>query len=109
MKFNELSYYIGEEVGGIVSIFPLHFFATFNKNEILNRMKCLVNRDQEVCIKERMKTCKTFNDMKSLDYDKCVLKIYQLNDFDLRTHCDDHYNRLSQVWTEEEMATLEFL
>ena len=56
-----------------------------------------------------MKTCKTYNDMKSLDYDKCVLEIYQLNDFDLRTHCDDHYNRLSQVWTKDEMATLEFL
>jgi hypothetical protein len=43
LKYNHLTYNVANEVGGIGTLFPLHMFTMFNKNEVLDRMGCLVN------------------------------------------------------------------
>jgi hypothetical protein len=43
LKYNDLTYYVGDDVSGIASLFPLHMFSTFNKQQVIDRMECLVN------------------------------------------------------------------
>jgi hypothetical protein len=48
-KLSSLNYMIDEESGGMMTLFPLHFFGFFNKNDVIDRMSCLYYNDTELC------------------------------------------------------------
>ena len=72
LKYNDLSYNVGDEVGSIHNLFPIHFFTLFNKNEVLDRMGCLVNQNTTLCNKYEERKCEVYG-LKSREYITCML------------------------------------
>lgn len=47
LKYTELMYDITGS--SLYKLLPLHFFTSFNKNEVIRRMECLVNENKDAC------------------------------------------------------------
>jgi hypothetical protein len=76
LKYNDLTYNVANEVGGIGTLFPLHMFTMLNKNEVLDRMGCLVNQDEKLCNKFEERKCEKYG-IKTQLYDTCMLIQYE--------------------------------
>lgn len=107
LKYNDLSYMIGNDDGGIQNLFPLHFFTTFNRQEVLDRMNCLINDNTELCIKYEERKCEVYG-LKSSSYDTCMLIQYEIAEKDLRSFCNSHYNTSNGLWTKAEYTSNSF-
>lgn len=107
LKYNDLTYYVGEEVGGIQNLLPLHFLTTFNKNEVLDRMGCLVNNNKTLCDKYEERKCEVHG-IKRKEYDTCMLIQYEKAGMDLKTFCNNHYNTSNGIWTSQETTSKSF-
>jgi hypothetical protein len=59
-----------------MTLFPLHFFGTFNKNDVIDRMSCLFYNDSELCFEQSMRDCALLHSKKEPEYDTCALKAY---------------------------------
>jgi hypothetical protein len=106
-KYNDLSYYIGDDVGGIQSLFPLHFFTLFNKNEVLDRMGCLVSNTTALCNKFEERKCEVWG-LTQPEYDTCMLVQYEKAGMDLKSFCKNHYDPKNGLWTKKETTSSSF-
>jgi hypothetical protein len=70
LKHIELQYNITG--GGLYKLIPLHFFTTFNRNEVIMRMECLVNQRTDACNLYEERKCEV-NGLKNPEYDDCML------------------------------------
>ena len=55
LKHTELMYDITG--ASLYKLLPLHFFTSFNKNEVIRRMECLVNEKKDACNAYEMRKC----------------------------------------------------
>lgn len=103
MKHTELMYDITG--ASLYKLLPLHFFTSFNKNEVIERMECLVNNKTDACSAYEMRKCEVFG-LKNPEYDVCMLDQYAKAGFEMYDFCNIHYNESSnRVWTKAEQKS----
>ena len=72
--FTNLTYSLDEyPLGGIGQLIPLHHFGSFEKNDVLDRMECMINKHPKACFHYAEKQCVHMYDQKSIDYVKCMV------------------------------------
>ena len=107
-KLNEISYDVSNNNSGIQGLFPVHLFTAFNKNEVLDRMGCLINQDQDLCNQFEERKCQDY-DMKTKPYDLCMLRVYQESNRTLFRFCQAHYSDDNQIWTDTDKSNAKFI
>ena len=107
LKYNDLTYNVSDSVGGITSLFPLHMFSTLNKQEVVDRMECIVSENTTMCNKYKERQCQVYG-LKDSKYDTCMLIQYEKAGMSLRSFCDNHYNISNGLWSKAEYTSNSF-
>ena len=107
LKYNDLTYNVSDSVGGITNLFPLHMFTTLNKQEVVDRMECIVSENVDMCNKYKERQCEVYG-LKDQKYDTCMLIQYEKAGMDLRSFCNNHYNTSNGLWTRTEYTSNAF-
>jgi len=107
LKYNDLTYNVSDSMGGITNLLPLHMFTTLNKQEVVDRMECLVSENVQMCNKYKERQCEVYG-LKDQKYDTCMLIQFERAGMDLRSFCNNHYNTSNGLWTRTEYTSNAF-
>ena len=81
----------------IPRLFPMHQFAYFEKQSVIDRMKCKVADVEEECFNIESTRCDLYP-VTTEKFERCNLALYQKLEWNQTQYCHDHYNNL-EIWT----------
>ena len=86
---------------------PVHWFLEINKEDVVDRMECLLNENDTLCEHYDEMKCAVF-DKKSYRYESCMLRAYRKFNYEQKKHCIKHYQN-SGLYLPSEKATLDYV
>jgi hypothetical protein len=78
-------------------LFPMHEFAYFEKQSVIDRMKCKVDDVEEECYRIEDTRCNLYPVM-SEAHEICNLNLYERLEWNTTQFCEEHYGKL-EIWT----------
>ena len=58
-------------------LLPFHWFMEVNKQDVVDRMECLINEDAEMCFDMEEQVCRSKFEVKGTDYQDCMMRAYE--------------------------------
>lgn len=59
-------------------LLPFHWFMELNKQDVVDRMECLINKDSERCFEMQEQTCRAQFQVKGKNYENCMMRAYKM-------------------------------
>lgn len=87
---NEFYYHLSEYP--LMNLLPLHWYLEMNKEDVVDRMECLINKNPEQCQHFDEMKC-AVNDLKSDAYERCMLRTYRKFGKEEKTFCLNHFEK----------------
>ena len=72
-----------------------------NKESVVDRMECLINKDPVRCFEQQEQQCRTQFDVKGKNYENCMMRIYKTYAKDKETFCEDLYYKSDTFYPSE--------
>ena len=76
----------------------MHQFSFFEKQDVVDRIKCRKYFDEAECKKIEQKRCQA-KGLTTIQYEKCMIRLNTILNQNTTQFCTNHYNKL-ELWTE---------
>ena len=88
-------------------LLPVHWFLEMNREDVVDRMECLINNNETLCEHYDEVKCSVL-DKKSYEYESCMLRTYRKFGREQKDFCISHYQN-SGHYLPSEKSTAAFI
>ena len=92
----------------VQELLPFHWFMEINKEAVVDRMECLINKNPETCFEMQEQKCRTQYEVKGKKYEDCMMSTYKMYAKDQVQFCQNLYY-FSDTYFPSERETSLFL